>query len=448
LTIIYGILGLGLLVFVHELGHFILAKIHGVTVESFSLGMGPVLIHKQIGDTDYRLSLIPLGGYCGLKGQKDIDLTPDKTQEIADKDSFAGISPLKRISIAFAGPFFNLLFAFIAFTVIAILGTSFYTTSNKIILVSDIDSSFVSSAKESGLQTGDIITEINGKKIGNFSDLYEIVSLNPEKEMTVRYQRGNTSQTTVIKPTLDKATGMGKIGVYSWVNPTINGIEKNSFAEKLNLQVGDTITYINNNPIFNTIELQKAFEDTVDTALITLQRDTQSFTIQLPKESLNIQQWGIQFPYEKIEQKTSNVFKAIKSGFLETINMINLSIKSFALLFKGIDLTNAVSGPLRITSMLGETAKTGFSVDFKTGIVTILQFLSLISISLCIMNLLPIPILDGGLILFAFIEFIFKKPLSQKAQIIIQYIGLAIIAFLVIFAFTNDFNYFIQQTRK
>ena len=113
LSIIYGLLGLGFIVFIHELGHFIAAKIFGVTVESFSVGMGPILLHKTIKGTDYRLSLIPLGGYCGMKGQKDFQVALDEKLESikGDKDSFYGIHPVKRAVIAFAGPFFNFLFA-------------------------------------------------------------------------------------------------------------------------------------------------------------------------------------------------------------------------------------------------------------------------------------------------------------------------------------------------
>ena len=135
MTIIYGLIGLGFIVFIHELGHFITAKICGVTVESFSIGMGPILLHKTIKGTDYRLSLIPLGGYCGMKGQKDFQVALDEKLEsiTGDKDSFYGIHPLKRVIIAFSGPFFNFIFAAIAFMIISMIGYSYYTSENKII---------------------------------------------------------------------------------------------------------------------------------------------------------------------------------------------------------------------------------------------------------------------------------------------------------------------------
>ena len=137
------IIGLILLIFIiifHELGHFIAAKICGVKVESFSVGFGPVLLHKKFHDTDYRLSLIPLGGYCGMKGEKDFQRAIEENlSEIpADKDSLYGIHPVKRALIGFAGPFFNFIFAFLAYSLISGIGYKFYTYSNKVIMLDEV----------------------------------------------------------------------------------------------------------------------------------------------------------------------------------------------------------------------------------------------------------------------------------------------------------------------
>ena len=129
MSILWGIIGLGFLVFFHETGHFIAARIFGVKVNAFSIGMGPVLLHKTIKGTDYRISLIPLGGYCSMNGEKDFQKAIEENLETipAEKDSFYGIHPLKRLLIAFAGPFANYLFSFLAFTVIALIGYTYYS---------------------------------------------------------------------------------------------------------------------------------------------------------------------------------------------------------------------------------------------------------------------------------------------------------------------------------
>jgi RIP metalloprotease RseP len=153
---------------------------------------------------------------------------------------------------------------------------------------------------------------------------------------------------------------------------------------------------------------------------------------------------GIGFFAEKVHSKTYSFFPAIINGFVEAGKSTALTFKSLALLFQGIDLTKAVSGPLRITVMLGDTAKAGFSAGFSVGIVTVLNFLAIISISLFIMNLLPIPILDGGLILFALIEAITKKQISPRIQYYIQFIGVTFILILFIFAMFGDISYIIN----
>ena len=191
MTIIYGLIGLGFIVFIHELGHFITAKICGVTVESFSIGMGPILLHKTIKGTDYRLSLIPLGGYCGMKGQKDFQVALDEKLEsiTGDKDSFYGIHPLKRVIIAFSGPFFNFIFAAIAFMIISMIGYSYYTSENKIILANEVYPEMESIAEKAGLQTGDKILSVNDKETPYFTDIYEAISISANKKTDLQIQR-------------------------------------------------------------------------------------------------------------------------------------------------------------------------------------------------------------------------------------------------------------------
>jgi len=153
---------------------------------------------------------------------------------------------------------------------------------------------------------------------------------------------------------------------------------------------------------------------------------------------------GITFYTEKVKSKTYSFFPAIINGFVEAGKTTALTFKSLGLLFQGVDLTKAVSGPLRITVMLGDTAKAGFSAGFSTGIVTVFNFLAIISISLFIMNLLPIPILDGGLILFALIEAITKKQISPRIQYYVQFIGVGLILVLFVFAMFGDISYIIN----
>ena len=369
---LYGILCLFFLILFHEFGHFLAAKLFGVKVESFSVGFGPILLHRTVKATDYRLSLIPLGGYCGMKGENDFrEAMEQNLKEVnGEPDSLYGVHPIKRAAIGFAGPFFNFIFAIFCFSLINGIGYNYYTYSNKIILADELYENSCTAAREAGLLTGDEIIRINGKEILDFSQIIEEVSVRPAENINITVLRDKKELTFIVHTQMDKETGTGKIGVAA---------------------------------------------------------DTNSL----------------------LEQSTPdyNFFQAIGHGFLDTFEYIGLTFKSIAILFKGVDLKNAVGGPARITEMLGSTAHEGFSAGFKVGFISLSQLMAVISISLFIMNLLPIPVLDGGLILVALIETISRKKVPPKVQYRIQFIGFAFIAILFIIGLIGDINYFISGAK-
>lgn len=364
MTIIIGLLILSFLVFFHESGHYIAARLCGVKVEAFSVGMGPVLLHKKIGGTDYRISLLPIGGYCQMKGEQEFSKAVEEGLAYipGGADSLYGAHPLKRAATGFAGPLFNFIFAFIACTIVAMTGYKYYSYSARINVPDD--DSFKSPARDAGIKSGDIISRINGAPIEDFSDIFEQVALRGDEDVKVIVLRDGEELAFTVHTLLDKKEGRGLLGVQS---------------------SGDVIER------------------------------------EMPRYSF---------------------FPAVAHGFSETFKITGQTLKSLTILFKGIDVTNAVSGPARISSMLGESAVEGFSAGFRTGLVVILQFMTLISISLFIMNLLPIPILDGGLILFSLIEFLTKKRIPPKVQYRIQIAGFFIIAFIFIIGLSGDIKYF------
>ena len=364
---LYGILCLFFLILFHEFGHFLAAKLFGVKVESFSVGFGPILLHKTIRGTDYRLSLFPLGGYCGMKGEKDFQKAiEEKLPQIqADKDSLYGIHPAKRAAIGFAGPFFNFIFAVIACAFINGIGYTYYTYSNRILINDNVTSTV---AKDAGLLSGDKIIQINDKAIEDFSDLISEISLRPDEDIKLLVDRDGKVLEFFVHVELDKSRGSGKIGVAA-----------------------------------DTSEILKK------------------------------------------EAPRYGFFGSIGHGFLDAINTVKVTIKSIGFLFKGIDLDNAVSGPARITEMLGSTVKEGFSESFRAGFVSLMDLMSIISVSLFIMNLLPIPILDGGLILIAFIEIIIRRRINPRIQYYVQFIGLAFIAFIFIIGLKGDISFFLNR---
>lgn len=462
MTVIYGLLGLSVIIFIHELGHFFVARFFGVHVESFSIGMGPVLLHKTVKGTDYRLSLIPFGGYCGMKGEKDFQTAMEnKLDRIpAEKDSFYGVHPLKRIAIAFAGPFANVILAVAALSVVAMIGYDYYTSPNKIILASEFYPDSPLSAAEAGLHTGDRITAINGKRIEYFSDIVEAVSLAARKTLHVEADRNGTAMTFTLVPELDKSTGAGKIGVLNWLDPVIESAAENSPAFNAGLQNGDRIIEADGKTVRNTVDLYEILKNLRE-ADISVERDSRIFQAHLSLASQDEQSAqksaerensgnenlvsGISWQAIKVHTKTYPFFPALIQGARETFKMVSVTAQSIALLFKGIDLKQAVSGPIGITVLLGETAKEGFSAGFSVGVVTVCNFLAVISISLFLMNLLPVPVLDGGLILVAFIELVRRKSIKPKTLYAIQIAGICFIVLIFLLGMFADINRIIQR---
>lgn len=367
MRILIGILCLCFLIFFHELGHFLAAKLFKVKVESFSIGFGPKLFHKTIKGTDYRLSLFPIGGYCGIKGEKDFrKALEEKLPEITgEPDSMYGVHPIKRALIGFAGPLFNLIFTIFALTVISLSGYTTMTFSNRIIIASEIDSSYESPAAQAGLQTGDFIISVNEKTTEDFSDLLTQISSRPDEDLSITVKRDEKIMTFKVHSLIDKDSGIGKIGVAA---------DNSTLHEK-----------------------------------------------QIPGK---------------------NFFAATIDSFCETFEMANLIFKGFSTLFKGINIQNSVSGPARVADMLGQVAEDSAQSGAKVLFINLLNFLAIISLSLFIMNLLPIPILDGGLILFALIETIIRKKIHPKVYYYVQFVGLFFIGILFIIGISGDFVYF------
>lgn len=345
MTFVWGILALGLLVFVHELGHFAAARFFGVTVEAFSIGMGPVLIHRKRKETDYRLSLIPLGGYCAMKGEQDFRtaIEQELTEIKADADSFYGIHPLKRLAIALAGPLANLAFGFLAFFIVALTGYSYYSAGTTVSMADELYPDIFSAAKSAGMKTGDEILSLNGVKMEDFSEIASYISARPQERIEAEVRRGNDILMISVVPERHSIPG------------------------------------------------------------------------------------------------------AFREGAVQSWRIIFLTAKGAAALFKGVNLANAVSGPVRITSMIGTAAQQGFSAGMREGIAATLQFLALISISLFLTNLLPVPVLDGGLILFALIEFLARRKLNPKLLYRIQIAGVFIIAALIAVSLAGDILYFLRK---
>jgi len=340
------IIVLGVLIFFHELGHFLVARLLGVGVEKFSLGFGPKLFGKMIGITEYRISAIPLGGYVKMVGE-----SPDSELDPSDIPiSFTHKHVFKRILIVAAGPLFNMLLALIIFFGI-------FQISGLLILKPGIgEVNEGTPAFMAGLKKDDLVISIDGVDISSWEDMANAIMASKGKMLAISVLRGDTILTNNVTP------------------------EVKTF--------------------------QNIFNEDVDRYVI-----------------------GITASGEVLK-KDLNFFQAFSESFIQTYQITALTIKGVVKLFQGTVSPKTLGGPIMIAQMAGQQA--------KEGVVNFVFFIALISINLAILNFLPIPVLDGGHLLFFFIEAVKGSPVSVKIREISQQAGIFVLILLMIYVFYND----------
>jgi regulator of sigma E protease len=447
LKILIGLAGLGVVVFVHELGHFLAARLVGINVEAFSLGWGRPIFKKTIGGVEYRIGMFPLGGYCKMSGENEFREAWENNQSsiAPSKGTFFSASPIRRIIVSVAGPLFNLLFAVLVLSVIWGFGVEVNTLENRVVLASEINGQSAP-ADEGGLKTGDRILEINGRKTPYYHDIQEHIAVNPEKTLPLLVDRSGEPVVLAVRPFLDKSTGMGRIGVYSWTDPVIGQIAEGGPAARAGLSGGDRILRVNGQELAYSAGLLPLLE--TKPALLSIdyvRNGTERSTELVPSYNGGEAELGLGWALIHYKTPALSPPAAIVKGAEESWKTFVISFKSLSLLFRGIDLTQTVSGPVRITLMAGDIAAEGFGRSFGAGVRSMASFLSLISIALSIMNLLPLPVLDGGMIVLFIVEAVRRKPLHPRAISVFQTVGVVIISGLMIFAVFGDILYLFRR---
>ncbi|MDR2482261.1 MAG: site-2 protease family protein [Treponema sp.] len=432
--VILGLIGLGVVVFVHEAGHFIAARLVGIDVEAFSIGWGKALLKKRIGAVEYRLGMFPVGGYCKMRGENDFREAYEQNAARIPQTpgAYFGAAPWRRIIVCLAGPLFNLIFAVLVMAVIWGAGFEFQTLGNRIILASDISPGERYPADQAGLKSGDRIVMINGKPAVNSRDIQEAISPNAGKNLVLTLDRDGRTLECTIQPLLDKSTGAGRIGVSFWVDPVAGAILPESPAAIAGLLPGDRILRINGQDVPYTAALFRILQDQPAVLSLEYGREGRILNTDLIPiyDDSGAAELGIQYQTITYRAPAYTLPGALVKGASEAWKTLTLYLQSLALLFRGIDLTQAVSGPVRITVMAGEAATAGLGA--------MASFLSVISIALCIMNLLPLPVLDGGMIALFIVEAFRRRPLHPKALFAFQTAGAVLIFGLMLFAVFGD----------
>lgn len=442
LIVFFGLLGLGIIVFIHEAGHFIAAKLCGVTVEIFSLGWGKKMVGFKHKGTTYQIAWFPIGGYCKMKGEMQAptqidDVSFDKI--FHEPGTYMAATWWKKVLISVAGPLFNLIFAILIFTLTGLIGYNVLSEENKIILA---EMGRETPAMVAGLETGDRIIKVEDQEISIFRDLDEIIRKNPEKPLEMLVERNDRILEITIIPELQQLIGW--IGVAGWNDPVITRIEKDSPAALSGLQIGDRIVSFNNQPVENDLDIVFALKERPVKVQIVLIRNG----VEIKKELIlaynekGETKLGMSF-LKTYHTSRISLGTALVRGVEQSFEIIELTIKGFGLLFSSSkeELKDATAGPIRIIQIVGEITIFGLKLSLSDGIITFFRLICMLCVIVAIMNLLPIPALDGGQIVLSIYIALRKEKISMKFIYRYQLVGFFIVILLLtITIFSDIFN--------
>ncbi len=412
MNILIVLIVLGILITVHELGHFLFAKLRNCKVLVFSIGFGPKIFKRNIGETEIRISLIPFGGYVKLFGESE--------EERDEKDSFFLKPYSTKVLVVTGGILFNLLFAWILYTF-------FYTfIGEKIISSNLLDKPEENTpAYKAGVKEGDIIIAYNNKIFTSWEEFLKETQKGEEINLVVK--RGNDTFLFKVQPIWNKEKGIYETGLVPLILPVAGKVIKNSPAHKSGIIEGDTFISVNGKKIFKWEEMVACIETLAGKeVLLEIKRGKDTIFIKVVPEKVKIDEKevgkiGIYPPY-KIKK-----FSFFKSLIFSIFKIFEIIIRTFIVvggLIIGKYPISSLGGPILIGKVAMESAKMGFDV--------LILFVAFISVQLAIINILPIPLFDGGQLLIFTGERIFKRKLSKNVQIIIQAIGFAIVLALML----------------
>ncbi|MGH9938741.1 MAG: RIP metalloprotease RseP [Blastocatellia bacterium] len=421
------------MVVIHEFGHFIVAKMLGIAVETFSVGFGPRLFGFRIGDTDYRFSAIPLGGYVKFRGE-NMELLQGKSE--GSVDEFLSQPKWKRFLVAVAGPVFNIVTAILIPTAAIMIGFQDDIYRSQQVVIGEVTPG--STAEQSGLQKGDRIVAFGDQKNPTWAYWRDRVITNLGEDIPLSVDRNGQIINLKLRPRIE-TRGKEQYGVVDLEPPLsyigVAQVQKNSAAESAGLKPGDKITAINGAPVTGWHQFRRVIQEGRDVTL-NVQRGQETLTIQgKPQKHGEDYLFGFNRRFEKTLMKTDSLVTALRYGWDSNIQVLKLTGEVFQQIFNGQrSARESLAGPIGI-------AQYTVSAYDMAGWAGVIELMGLLSLNLGVLNLLPIPVLDGGVILLLFIEWILGLiglTLTMNFRERFQQVGFVLVLLLMGFVIIND----------
>ncbi len=436
---------LGVVVIIHEGGHFLVAKSVGVYVKTFSVGFGPKLLRKRWGGTEYALSAVPFGGYVKMAGEGAMEEIQDtgtggevdsEGEVIPPEQYFSSKSPWQRLAIVVAGPLANLVLALVVMVGLVWVG------GVPVIPVTEVGKVVEGGpAAEAGLQTGDQILQVAGTRVTTWDGvLDEIVEETQAKHLPldITYERQGETKTAKLTPLKDNTSGRWRIGMDYRHDTRVGTVKKGGAAWRAGLRRGDVIVSINGEEMKDYGQIAKVVNESIGVPLeIAWTRGGKPYhatvvpqAAEVPIDFKNVETVG-RIYYEPYREKRPVSFaEAATLGAQATWRTVDQTATFLVVLVRGGASRDAVSGPVRIAQFAGQMVEWGF--DYLLG------FLALFSVNLFLLNLLPIPVLDGGHAAFITYELITRRRADERIQTVATQVGFVLLLLLMAYVITMD----------
>ena len=425
ITLLAFLFVLGVLIFVHELGHFLAARRHGVRVLTFSLGFGPKVLKVKRGDTEYCISVVPLGGYVKMAGENPEDPRSGQPDEFLSKTKW------QRFQILFAGPAMNIILAVVVTTfVLAYQGVQVAVYWDEPAVIGSVVPG--SSAEKAGLRRGDRIVNVAGDTVGTWKDLDIAVGIRrPDRDIAVSVIRDGQTITSMVRPVAEGKYEISDIGVLPDVNPIITQVIPGDRAEQAGLKAGDIVLAVNGERMATRAQLIDVISKSGGKSVqLTVRRGSEEVTVTGTPEQRGARGMMGFYISEPTKSFTPGPFEAVKLSVEHNIESSGVIFRTLAGLFTGETSVRQLQGPVGIAQLSGESAQEGF--------ITLLSLMAMLSINLGILNLMPVPVLDGGHILIMALEGIARRDFSMQVKEKMLLAGFVVLMMLMVTVIYND----------
>jgi regulator of sigma E protease len=415
---------LGVLIFVHELGHFLMARRIGVRVLTFSLGFGPKLLSFRRGDTEYCVSAVPLGGYVKMAGEN-----PEDTRTGAP-DEFLSKGKWQRFQVLVMGPLMNVLLAFVVMAAVLYRGAQLPLYEQQPVVIGSFAQNSV--GERAGLKVGDHVVTVDDKVVDTWEDFSMAIVSKANREVSIGYVRGNQTASLTLVPAGQGKFEIGDIGIQPTIHPTVAAISKGQPAEEGGLQQGDVIIAANGESNIMYDRFLAAIRSHENQPLpVTVKRNGQLVDLTLKPRRIGAQiMIGAQITPLETHSVEPGPVEAMKLSVAKNWEWTKLIVQTLGGLFTRETSVKQLMGPVAIADLSGSAA--------QAGLIPLFTLMAMISLNLGLLNLMPIPVLDGGHIFILALEGLARRDFSMRVKEKMLLAGFVLLLMLMVTVIYND----------